>query len=165
MKERFLKAKAVVFTNYTGLTVAEISQLRKHLGDSLQYKVVKNTLARKASEDTPLWIANEYFKGQLGIAIGYDDPVNAIKKVIEFTKKNEKFKVAVGVIEGRLLNEDELKEIAELPSRQVLVSMLAGLIQSPLSKLAGGLQATISRFSSAMNALRDKKSKIKDKEV
>lgn len=157
LKERFQKAKAVVFTTYTGLTVAEMGELRRHFGKGMQYKVVKTTIAKKASEGTPVEVAGDYFKGQLGIAIGYDDSVTAARKVIEFAKKNEKLKLGVGVLDGRLVSSEDLKGIAALPPRQVLLSMLAGVLQAPIGKLAYGLSATVSRFSNAMNALKAKK--------
>lgn len=134
-----------------------MAQLRKHLGSNLLYKVIKNTIALKASVDTPVSVAQKHLKGQVGIAVGYDDPVELVKKVISFSKKNEKLRLSAGVIEGRLYTDIDLKEIAELPSKQVLLSMLAGVMQAPLGKLAGGLSATLSSFAHAMNALATQK--------
>lgn len=147
----------MVLTTYTGLTVAEMAELRRHLGKGLHYKVIKNTLAKKASTDTQFASAQGYFKGQVGIAIGYDDAVTTVKKVIEFSKKNAKLKLSIGVLEGRIFTAKELSEVAELPPRQVLLSMFAGVLQAPLSKLAYGLSQTVGGLSNAMNALKDKK--------
>ncbi|MDP2167859.1 MAG: 50S ribosomal protein L10 [Thermodesulfovibrionales bacterium] len=157
LKEKFLKAKAVVLTTYSGLTVAEIAELRKHIGKEFHYKVIKNTLAKRASEDTPVSVAGDYFKGPVGVAIGYDDPVAVVKKVIEFSKKNEKLKLGAGVIEGRLFQADELRQIAELPPRRALLGILAGAMNAPLSKLASGLMQTVGRFANALHALKEKK--------
>lgn len=158
LKDKFSKAKAVVFTDYKGMTVAELTDLRGLLRkSSLEYSVVKNTLAKIASRDTEFSIAVDVFKGPVGIAIGYDDPVLVLKKVLDFTKTNEKIQVRGAVIEGKLCDKNEIKEIAELPSREVLLSMMAGAFQAPLSKLAGALNATVTSFAYAMESLKNKK--------
>jgi len=142
------------------LTVAELSELRRLLRDgNFEYRIVKNTLAKIASQHTPVAVAKDAFKGPVGIAISYDDPVLTVKKILEYSKKNEKLKVNSGVIEGRFCASDDLRTVAEIPPRNVLLSMLAGAIQAPLSKLAGVLNATVSSFTYAMNALKDKAQK------
>ncbi len=158
LKKRFSEAKAAIFTDYKGMTVAELSELRRLLRASeVEYRVVKNTLARVASQDTPLSAASSVFKGPVGVAIGYKDPVMTAKKVIEFSRKNEKLKLSGGVIEGKLYNVNDIKAIADLPPREVLLSMLAGAFQAPLSKMASALSATVSSFAYAMGALKTKK--------
>ncbi len=148
----------MVFTEYKGMTVAELTELRRLLKkSSLDYSVVKNTLARIAAKDTSVATADNAFKGPVGLAIGYDDPVLVVKKVLEFAKTNEKIQVKGAVVEGRLCEPAEVKEIAELPSREVLLSMLAGAFQAPLSKMAGALSATVSSFAYAVQALQNKK--------
>ncbi len=123
----------------------------------VDYQVVKNTLARIASQDTPVSAARDAFKGPVAIAIGYKDPIMTAKKIIEFSKKNEKLKLTGGVIEGKLFSVNEVKTIADLPPREVLLSMMAGAFQAPLSKMAGALSATVSSFAYAISALRTKK--------
>ncbi|NOZ25759.1 MAG: 50S ribosomal protein L10 [Nitrospirae bacterium] len=158
LKERFQRAKGVVFTDYKGLTVAQISEMRRLLKASeIEYRVVKNTLARIAAEETPVAVAKDQFTGPVGIAIGYDDPVIVAKKVLEYAKQNETFGVRGGVIEGKLVDLDALKSVATLPSRDVQLAMLAGAMAAPMSKMASLLQATIQRFGYALSALRDKK--------
>lgn len=149
----------VIFTDYKGMTVAELSELRRLLrGDGIEYQVIKNTLARIASKDTSVSVAGGVFKGPLAVALGYGDSVGAAKKVIEFTKRNEKLKLRGGVIEGKIVDGDEVKAIAALPSRKVLMSMLAATLQAPLGKLAVALSATVSSFVHAMNGLKEKRS-------
>jgi len=149
----------VVLTDYKGLTVAELSDLRKALRMAdVEFKVVKNTLAKAASEKTMVSVAGDLFKGPVGIAIGYADPVQVAKKVLEYSKKNNKLKVSGGVVEGRLCYADEIKTIADLPPREVLLSMLAGVLQAPMGKMAGALSATVSTFGYALKALETKKS-------
>ena len=126
-------------------------------GSSLEYSVVKNTLAKIASRDTCMDVAADSLKGPVGIAIGYDDPVLVLKKVLEFKKTNEKFQIKGAVVEGKFCGPDAVKEIADLPSREILLSMLAGAFQAPMSKLAGALAATVTTFAYAMESLKSKK--------
>lgn len=139
------------------MTVAELTELRGLLRkSSLEYGIVKNTLAKIAAKDTDISLAADAFRGPVGIAIGYDDSVLVLKKVLEFIKTNEKLRVKGAVIEGRFCEPSEIKAIAELPSREVLLSMLAGVLQAPLSKMARALSATVSSFGYAMEALKTK---------
>ncbi|OIO27103.1 MAG: 50S ribosomal protein L10 [Nitrospirae bacterium CG1_02_44_142] len=159
LKDKFNKANAVVLTDYKGLTVAELFELRRLLRSAgIDYKVVKNTLARAASAKTSVSAASDLFKGPVGIAIGYADPVQAAKKVLEYSKKNNKLKVNGGVVEGRLCNAEDIRSIAALPPREILLGMLAGVFNAPLSKMAGALSATVSSFAYAVKALETKKS-------
>ena len=140
------------------MTVAELTNLRRLLrSSSLEYSVVKNTLAKIASQDTVLAVAADSLKGPVGIAIGYDDPVLVLKKVLEFKKTNEKLQVKGAVVEGKFCDPNVVKEIAALPSREILLSMLAGAFQSPLSTLAGALNATLTSFAYAMESLKSTK--------
>lgn len=141
------------------MTVAELSELRRLLRDgNFEYRVVKNTLAKIASQGIPVSTAKDSFKGPIGIAISYDNPILIAKKILEYSKKNEKLKVSSGIFEGRFCELDDIRAIAELPPMKVLLSMLAGMLQAPLSKLAGALNATVSSFAYAMEALKNKKS-------
>lgn len=139
--------------------MAEVAALRKHLGKDLLYKVVKNTIARKASEGTQYEVASASLKGPVSITFGFDDPANAVKKVIEYSKKNEKLQLTGGVIDGKFFNADEMKVVAGLPPRIVMLGMMAGMFAAPLSKAGYGLTATVGRLANAMNALKDKKEK------
>jgi len=158
LQGKFQKAKGVVLTDYRGLNVEEMTGLRTSLRSAaIEYKVIKNTLARIAAEGTSISVAKESFTGPVGIAIGYDDPVLLVKKVLEYNKTNEKLQIKGGVIEGGIYSLDALKKISELPSREVQLSMLIGAIQAPVSKLARLLNASIARFAYAMEALKQKR--------
>ncbi|NWF75561.1 MAG: 50S ribosomal protein L10 [Nitrospirae bacterium] len=158
LKNEFDRAKAVVFTDYRGMSVAELSELRNILRDGkAEYKIVKNTLAKIASEGTPVFSAKDSFRGPVGIAISYDDPVFPVKKILEYSKKNDKLKVNAGVIEGSICSSADLKAVAETPPRKVLLSMLAGGFQAPLNKMAYALNATLSRFINVLEAIKTKK--------
>jgi large subunit ribosomal protein L10 len=143
------------------MTVAELMAFRSQLKESsLEYRVVKNTLAKIASKDTDVEKAGDMFEGPVGIAIGYDDPVLVVKKVLAFTKENEKLQVKGALVEGRFCEKSETKAIAELPPREVLLSMLAGTMQAPIQKLAGALSATVSTFAYALEAVKNKKEQV-----
>ncbi len=122
-----------------------------------EYKVFKNTLVSKAAKGTPYEAAKDVLTGPTGLAFGYDDPVAAAKKVLEFAGKNDKFKIKSGVIDGQFYSTDEIKAISKLPSKHVLLSMLAGAFQAPASKLAGALSATIAQFAYALEAVKNRK--------
>lgn len=164
LKTGFDKAKAIIFTDYRGLTVAELSELRRLLREgNFEYRIVKNTLAKLASLQTPVSVAKDSFKGPVGIAISYDDPVLTVKKILEYSKKNEKLKVNGGFIEGKFLPSEELRAVSEIPPRNILLSALAGGFKAPLSKLAGALNATVGNFVYAMNALKERRQASDDK--
>ncbi len=158
LQKKFENAKGIVFTDYRGLNVEEITGLRNSLRESaLEYRVVKNTLALIAAEGTPVDQAKEILAGPIGIAVGYDDPVLVVKKVLEFNKTNDKLEVKGGVVEGSVYSLNELMSIAKLPPKEVQLSMLAGAMKAPATKLAGLLSATLTRFAYAMEALKEKK--------
>ncbi len=158
LQSKFLSAKGVIFTDYRGLTVEEISDLRNKLRTSaLEYRVVKNSLAKRAAEGTPVDVAKDIFSGPVGVAISYDDTVVLAKKILEFVKSNEKLKIKSGVIEGGVCSPEEIKTISELPSREILLSMFISAMQSPLNKFANVLNATLSGFVYAMEALKKKR--------
>jgi ribosomal protein L10 len=161
LNDEFHKAKALIFTDYRGLTVAELSEFRSLLREEvIKYRVVKNTLATIASRGTPVAVAQDYFKGPIGLVISYDDPVLTAKKILEYSKKNEKLKVSSGIIEGKLCMLEDIKTIAALPSRKVLLSMIAGLLQTSIGKFASALNATVNSFAYAMEALKIKKESV-----
>ncbi len=158
LQDKFAKAKGVVFTDYRGLNVEELTDLRISLrAEALEYRVVKNTLAKIATEGTSIEAAKDSFNGPVGIAIGFDDPVLLIKKVLDFNKSNDKLEIKGGVIEGSLCSVDQIKAISKLPSREVQLSMLVGAMQAPASKMAGLLNATLSQFIYALEALKTTK--------
>lgn len=141
------------------MTVAELSEFRSLLREeAIKYRVVKNTLATIASRGTPVAVAQDSFKGPIGVVISYDDPVLTAKKVLEYSKKNEKLKVSSGIIEGKFCMLEDIKAVAVLPSRKVLLSMIVGLFQTSIGKFASALSATINSFAYAMEALKTKRS-------
>ncbi|BCB95721.1 50S ribosomal protein L10 [Dissulfurispira thermophila] len=158
LSEKFSKSKAVILTEYKGLTVSELASLRNALREvGAEYKVVKNTLGSIAVKGTPVESAMDLFVGPTGIAFGFEDAIAVAKKVLGYAAQNEKLKVKSGIIEGRLCSIDEIKAMSKLPSRPVLLGMLAGAMQAPASKLACALNATLVQFAYALEALKNKR--------
>ena len=158
LHKKFEAAKATILTEYKGLTVAEMTELRNDLRKSqLEYRVVKNTLAIRAAKGTYAEKLTEYLQGPTGLVLGFGDPVAPAKVVTEFAKKREKLKVKVGIIEGALADEKQLKAISNLPSREQLLSQMAAGFQAPASKMARLLNATVARLGYALNALKEQK--------
>ena len=118
---------------------------------------MKNTLAKRASEGTQVEMTKDAFTGPVGVAISYEDPTLLAKKVLEFVKTNDKLKIRGGIIEGKTCRAEDIKAVSELPSRETLLAMFIGAVQSPLSKLVTGLNATLAQFIYAMEALKQKK--------
>ncbi len=158
LQEKFAKAKGVVFTDYRGLNVEEITELRNSLRSAeLEYRVVKNTLAKRAAEGTSVDAAKDILLGPVGIAIGYDDPVLLVKKVLAYSKGNNKLEIKGGIVEGSVCDVEQMKSISLLPPREVQLAMLAGVMNAPATKFAGLLNATLTQFAYAMEALKNKK--------
>ncbi len=148
----------MVLTDYKGLTVSDLSTLRNSLkATGSEFKVVKNTLALIASKGTVVEKASGFMVGPTGIAFGYEDAVGAIKGLLEFADKNDKLKVKAAVVDGALLDPNELKALSKLPPRPVLLGMLAGAMQAPVGKLACAFSAPITKLLYSFEALKNKK--------
>jgi large subunit ribosomal protein L10 len=145
--QKMEKAQSMVFTKYQGLTVEEDTQLRKKLREAgVDYKVYKNSLATIAAKKLGFDAATDLFKGPISIAFGYEDPTAAARILDEFAKTHKKIELKGGVIEGIVYDAAKIKEIASVPSRDVL-----------LAKLLGSFNAPISNFVYMLSAVADKK--------
>lgn len=118
---------------------------------------MKNTLAKRASEGTPVEAVKNTFTGPVGVAISYKDSALLAKKVLGFIKVNEKLKIKGGIIDGKACETKDIKAVSELPSREALLATFIGTMQSPLSKLAAALNATLTQFIYAMEAIKQKR--------
>lgn len=131
------ESKGTVLVDYRGLNVAQVTELRKQLREAgVEFKVYKNTLARRATQETELTELDEYLVGPTAIAFSADDAIAPAKIIADFAKKNDQLEMKAGVIEGKLAIVDELKAIAELPSREGLLSMLLSVLQAPIRNFA-----------------------------
>lgn len=135
--EKFKESQAAVLVDYRGLNVAEITALRKELRDSgIDYKVYKNTLARRAVENADLSDLSENLVGPTAVAFSKDDVVAPAKILYEFSKKHDALEIKGGVIEGKVATLEQLEELSTLPDYDGLVSMFLSVLQAPIRNLA-----------------------------
>jgi large subunit ribosomal protein L10 len=135
--EKLRASKSTIIVDYRGLNVAEVTELRKQLREAgVEFKVYKNTLTRRAAAEVGLEGLDEILTGPNAIAFSNDDVVAPAKILNEFTKKYEALKIKAGIIEGNLATVEEVKALAELPSREGLLSMLLSVLQAPIRNFA-----------------------------
>ncbi|RYM04808.1 50S ribosomal protein L10 [Sporolactobacillus sp. THM7-7] len=133
---------STIVVDYRGLTVAEVTELRKQLREAnVDYKVYKNTLVRRATEITGLTVLDESLVGPTAVSFSKEDVVAPAKVLYNFSKDHEALEIKAGVIEGKAVSLEEIKALAELPSREGLLSMLANVLQAPIRNFAIGVKA------------------------
>ena len=158
LTEKLKKAKVAVLTDYRGLTVKQMQDLRGKLRTgNVEYRVVKNTLARRAADAAGYKDLESELQGPVAIAFGYDDlslPPRLINEFIRTTRL--KLEVVGGVVEGRVFNRDQIKQLADLPSRDVLLAQLLGTLQSPVAQLVGIMQTPVQQLIGVLNAYKTK---------
>lgn len=158
LTDQFRAASATVMTEYRGLTVAELKQLRRELGAGADYTVTKNTLAKRAAQQAGIDGLDPLFTGPTALAFVSGDPVAAAKSLRDFGKAHPALVIKGGVFEGRAIGAEEVGRLADLESREVLLAKLAGAMKANLSKAAAVLQAPLSKSARLLAALQEKKS-------
>lgn len=159
--EKLTKAQSVVLIDFRGLTVQEATELRKKLrAAGVELRVAKNTLTRLAAEKANLKELHVYLEGPTALAFGYEDPVSPAKILSEFAKDHKKLELKGGVLEGKVIDQAMVKALAELPSKEVLLGQLAGLLQAPIRNLAYVLSAPIRNMVYVLDAVRQKKGEV-----
>lgn len=156
LTEKLSDASAFYLTDFTGLDVQSITDLRDRLRDAgVEYVVVKNRLALRALADMDLPDIAEFFRGPTGLVIGRGDPVVPAKVVDEFADEHEdRPSVKVGVVDRRAMSADEVAKLAKLPPRDVLMAELVGAMEAPLAGLAFAMQAMLNEVVGLLEALR-----------
>jgi len=157
---KFKAMKGMIMTQYHGLSVSQISELRSELRKcGCEYVVVKNTLGKVALKEVGLEVAGEYFEGPIAIVVEEsNDPVSPAKVVAEFAKKNEKFVVKAGLLDGKILLANEIKALAALPTKEVLIAKMLGSMNAPISGLVNVMQGSIRNLVYVINAVKEKQS-------
>ncbi|WP_236789533.1 50S ribosomal protein L10 [Amycolatopsis sp. GM8] len=155
--DRFRTSSATVVTEYTGLSVTQLSQLRRALGTSAKYRVAKNTLVKRAAADAGIEGVEELFVGPTAIAFVEGEPVDAAKALRDFAKDNNALVIKGGYMDGRALTVDEINKIADLDSREVLLAKAAGAFKAKLSQAAALFQAPASQVARLAAALQEKR--------
>jgi large subunit ribosomal protein L10 len=158
LTEKLKKAKVAVLTDYRGLTVSQIQDLRGKLrGGDVEYRVVKNTLARRAAEAAGVAALEKDLEGPVAIAFGYDDLSTPAKLINDWVRATRlKLDVKGGLVEGRVFSSDQVKSLADLPSRETLIAQLLGTLQSPVGQLVGIMQTPLQQLLGVLNAYKTK---------
>ena len=158
MKENFSKAKVAVVTEYRGLTVEEITKLRRNLQkENSDYMVTKNTLAKVASKGTQFEVLADTLKGPVAIAFGFHDEVAPAKIVTKFIKEVKKGEIIGAALDGKLLSAKETEVLANLPSKEELYAKMLGSINSPATSIVGAVNAVMSSLVRAMDQVAKQK--------
>jgi large subunit ribosomal protein L10 len=155
--EQFNAATATLITEYRGLTVANLAELRRSLAGSATYSVAKNTLIKRAASEAGVEGLDELFAGPTAIAFVTGEPVDAAKAIKTFAKEHKALVIKGGYMDGRALSVAEVERIADLESREVLLAKLAGAMKGNLAKAAGLFNAPLSQFARLAAALQEKK--------
>ena len=157
IKDAIQNSKSVSIVEYRGLTVSEISDLRnKYRAEGVSYKVYKNTMVKIALEELGYDGFEEYLSGPNGFVFSNEDMDAGTRGTANFAKENEKLVIKAGLLDGKVLNPDEVKALAKLPSREVLVAQVLGTLNAPIAGLANVLQGTIRKVVYALNAVKEK---------
>ena len=153
--KQFESATLAVLSEYRGVDVAGMGDLRRMAREAnVRIQVVKNTLARRAVEDTDFECLKDHLNGPLALAIS-DDPVAVAKTLSDFSGKNDAFKMQTGAMNGQLVSVEQLEQIAKLPSRDELLSTLIGTMAAPIQKFVSTLNEIPSGFVRVLAAIRD----------
>ena len=158
LQEKFAKSAVVIVTDYKGLDVTTINALRRKLREAeVEYKVVKNSLLVRASEDTDVDLIKESFKGPSAVAMSYDDPVAPAKVLTEFAKENKKLEIKIGVMGGKVIDMSAIKALADLPSREVLLAQVLSAMNAVPTGFVRTLNAIPQNFLNVLMAIKDQK--------
>ena len=158
LRDRLSKSAIIVLTDYKGLDVAAMNDLRRRLrAEEIEYQVVKNTLLIRAAEDNDIALIKDYFKGPSAIALSYDDPIAPAKVLSEFAKENNKLEIKAGVMNGQVLDANAIKTLAKLPSREVLLGQLLSALNAIPTSFVRTIAEVPRSLVSVLAAIRDQK--------
>ena len=158
IKDAIQNSKSVSIVEYRGLNVEEVSDLRnKYRAEGVSYKVYKNTMVTLALQELGYEGYEEYLSGPNGFVFSNDDMVAGPRVTADFAKTNDKLVIKAGILDGKVINADEVKALAKLPTRDVLVAQVLGTLNAPIAGLANVLQGSIRKAVYALNAVKEKK--------
>lgn len=158
LQQKFLKSKVVIVTDYKGLDVTTLNLLRKNLRDlDIEYKVAKNTLLIRASQETEIALIKDTFKGPNAVAISYDDPVAPAKVLTEFAGQHKALEIKMGVMGGKVLDLNAIKALSALPSREVLLGQLLSAFNGVPGSFVRTLGAIPIQFLNVLEAIKAQK--------
>jgi large subunit ribosomal protein L10 len=158
LHERFSKSAIVVVTDYKGLDVSSMNDLRRKLREEdIEFQVAKNTLLMRAAKDTEVALIQDYFKGPSAVALSYKDPVAPAKILTQFAKDNQKLEIKGGVLKDKVLDADAIKALAKLPSREVLLGQFLSVLNEVPSSFVRTIAEIPRSFLNVLTAIRDQK--------
>jgi len=151
-------SKGIYFTDYRGLNVKDITDLRSRLRDTETfYKVIKNSILKRALEQAEIKEVSHLVEGPIAIAITSNDPIQPIKILALFRKEHNLPHIKGGIAEGKFISEEEIDEIAKIPSREELLSMVVGSLNTPITGLIWTLKGMLAKLIYTLNSLINKK--------
>ena len=156
LTEKFQSSGAVVLTEYRGLTVAQLTKLRQNISEHATYAVVKNTLTDIAAREAGVTAFDGQLTGPSAIAFVTGDPVETARSMRDFARENPALVIRGGLLEGRALSADEVRQLADLEPREVLLAKLAGAMKASMSGAAALFVAPLAKTARAVDALRQK---------
>ncbi len=158
IKGKMEKSQGMIFYDYRGLTVAEVTDLRNKFREAgVEYHVIKNSMMKRAAQMLKIEGLEEHLTGPTAVAFGYSDPVAPAKVLVEYVKKLKKTQIKAGVLSGRVIDISGINSLAELPSREQLLAQLAGTLNAPITGFARSLSGIISKLGYALNAVKEQK--------
>ena len=158
VEAKLREAQTAIITDYRGLTVPELAELRRNLRqEGVEYKVYKNTLIKRAVDKLDIEGLDDFLKGPTALALSQDDPIAPAKVLEAFAKGRKSLSIKGGLVEGSVIDEASIKALAKLPSREVLLGKLAGILQAPLSGLANVLNGPTRGLAAALNQVAEQK--------
>ncbi len=158
LQDKLKRANATFIAEYKGIKAIEMNEMRKALrAASIDFKIVRNTLTRLAVKGTPVEKLSEHLKGPMAIAFSYKDAAAAAKALTQFASAQPNLKIKMGTLGQKVIGLNEIKGLAELPPRQVLLGMLLGSMKAPVSGFVRVLGGVPTKLLYALNAIKDKK--------
>jgi len=158
LKERLSKSCIVIVTDYKGLDVSTINDLRRKLREeNIDYQVVKNTLLTRAAAETDVDLIKDHFKGPSAIALSYEDPVAPAKILSDFAKDHDALEIKVGVMNGQVLEVSRIKALSALPSREALLAQFLSVLNAVPTKFVRTLNEIPKKFLLVLTAIKDQK--------
>lgn len=157
IQEKISRSQSVILADYRGLNVQEATELRKQLREvGVEFKVAKNTLTKLAAKNAEIEGLDDFLQGPIALAFGYDDPVAPAKVLAKFAKDHKNLELKGGLLEGKVIDLNMVNSLAELPSREALLTQIAGLLQAPIRNLVNVLSAPLRNTVYVLEAVRKK---------
>lgn len=158
MKDKLSRSKGLVLADYRGISVALDTKLRRKMREAgVEYRVTKNSYTRIAAQELGIEGMDEYLVGPIAVAISYEDAIAPAKILAEFAKENKVLDLKAGLLDGKVIDANSVKNLASLPSREVLLAKLMGSMNAPLTGFVNVAQGTITGFVRALDAVRAQK--------